>query len=61
MVLIHNNIEMPDDGSDPFVNYKLERAKYVNAHTSIISEYNDGFVIAIDNKWGNGKTTFVKM
>lgn len=61
MSLKHNSIEIPKDGSDPFVNCKLERSKYANVLTSIVSEYNSGFVLAIDNKWGTGKTTFVKM
>ena len=29
--------------------------------TSIVSSYADGFVLAINNKWGTGKTTFIKM
>ena len=29
--------------------------------TSIVTTYADGFVLAINNKWGAGKTTFVKM
>ena len=61
MNLRHNDIIIPIDGSDPFVNCKLERRKYADVLTSIISNYNSGFVLAIDNKWGTGKTTFVKM
>ena len=29
--------------------------------TEIVELYSDGFVLAINNEWGTGKTTFVKM
>ncbi len=45
----------------PFDNCKLERKKYSDVLTNIVSNYEDGFVMAINNKWGTGKTTFVKM
>lgn len=45
----------------PFQNCKLGRKKYATALTSIITSYKDGFVLAINNEWGAGKTTFVKM
>jgi hypothetical protein len=45
----------------PFANCKLEREKYADVLTSLISKYDDGFVLAINNKWGYGKTTFLKM
>ncbi len=61
MKLRHNDIVIPDDGSDPFVHCKLDRKKYAGVLTSIVSGYSDGFVLAIDNTWGTGKTTFVKM
>ncbi|WP_418638019.1 KAP family P-loop NTPase fold protein [Winogradskyella sp.] len=61
MNLRHNEIGIPGDGSDAFVNCKLDRKKYADVLTSIISSYSSGFVLAIDNKWGTGKTTFVKM
>jgi hypothetical protein len=45
----------------PFTNCKLEREKYADILTSLITKYDDGFVLAINNKWGYGKTTFLKM
>lgn len=45
----------------PFANCKLDRKKYAQVLTNIISSYSYGFVLAINNKWGTGKTTFVKM
>ena len=45
----------------PFENCKLERKKYSDVLTNIVSNYQDGFVMAINNRWGTGKTTFVKM
>lgn len=45
----------------PFENCKLGRQKFANVLTDIVSNYIDGFVLAINNKWGTGKTTFVKM
>ncbi|MFN8359670.1 MAG: P-loop NTPase fold protein [Candidatus Kapaibacterium sp.] len=44
-----------------FENCKLDRKKYADALTSIVSTYADGFVLAVNNSWGTGKTTFVKM
>lgn len=45
----------------PFANCKLDREKYAQVLTNIINSYSYGFVLAINNKWGTGKTTFVKM
>lgn len=45
----------------PFENCKLERKKYSDVLTNIVSNYQEGFVMAINNRWGTGKTTFVKM
>jgi hypothetical protein len=49
------------DENDPFLHCKLDRRKYANILTGIIGSYADGFVLAINNPWGTGKTTFVKM
>ena len=46
---------------NPFANCKLERKKYSEVLTGIINAYSEGFVLAINNKWGTGKTTFIKM
>ncbi|WP_179375177.1 KAP family P-loop NTPase fold protein [Winogradskyella wichelsiae] len=62
MDLKHREIVIPNDEKiDAFLNCKLDRKKYADVLTSIISSYSNGFVLAIDNKWGTGKTTFVKM
>ncbi len=59
MALKHLEIEPNQD--NPFLNCKLDRKKYAVVLTEIIESYPDGFVLAINNKWGTGKTTFVKM
>lgn len=46
---------------DPFHCCKLGRKKYATILTNLVTNYSDGFVLAINNKWGTGKTTFVKM
>jgi len=62
MIIKHEELVIPKDkDSDPFLNCKLGRSKYANILTSIVSTYSDGFVLAVNNKWGSGKTTFVKM
>lgn len=45
----------------PFDNCKLGREKYAHILNNIFSHYGDGFVMALDNPWGTGKTTFVLM
>ena len=55
----HNEIEVVAES--PFANCQLDRQQYANVLTSIVNTYADGFVLAINNKWGTGKTTFVKM
>jgi hypothetical protein len=59
MKIKHKEIEIPE--SDPFANCKLAREPYANVLTNIVEMYADGFVLAINNEWGAGKTTFVKM
>lgn len=46
---------------NPFANCKLDRAKYAHPLREIVKSYPDGCVMAINGKWGTGKTTFVKM
>lgn len=59
MKIKHSDIEIPND--EPFKNCKLDRKQYALILTQIVANYSDGFVLAIDSKWGTGKTTFVKM
>lgn len=59
MILKH---QLPDiSASNPFEHCKLNREKYAEVLTQIVETYADGFVLAINNEWGAGKTTFVKM
>lgn len=59
MSIKHLDLEIEEEL--PFKNCKLGREKYAGILTNIIDNYPDGFVLAINNKWGTGKTTFVKM
>lgn len=59
MNIKHYEIEIEKE--NPFANCKLERQKYSSVLTNIINSYPYGFVLALNNKWGTGKTTFVKM
>lgn len=62
MTLRHKDPFIPSEpGTDAFENCKLERKKYAEVLTDIVSSYADGFVLAINNPWGEGKSTFVKM
>lgn len=55
------HFETEIDLEQPFKNCKLERENYAFVLTNIVESYSEGFVMAINNKWGTGKTTFVKM
>lgn len=55
------HIDLQIDPDNPFSNCKLERKKYAAVLTAVVDSYADGFVLAINNEWGTGKTTFVKM
>ncbi|MNQ38500.1 KAP family P-loop domain protein [compost metagenome] len=59
MNIRHHEIEI--ESQNPFSNCKLGRQKYSVVLTNIINSYPFGFVLALNNKWGTGKTTFVKM
>ncbi|WP_024480414.1 KAP family P-loop NTPase fold protein [Cellulophaga baltica] len=59
MNIKHYEIEIEPE--NPFANCKLDRQKYSGVLTNIINSYTYGFVLALNNKWGTGKTTFVKM
>lgn len=55
------SIELPLSANEPFQGCKLDRKKYADTLVSIIENCPDGFVMSINNEWGTGKTTFVKM
>ncbi|MYY25678.1 KAP family P-loop NTPase fold protein [Elizabethkingia anophelis] len=59
MKIKHHKLEIQQE--TPFANCKLERQQYAEVLTKIVELYSDGFVLAINNEWGTGKTTFVKM
>jgi len=59
MKIKHKEIEI--DEVNPFANCKLDRESYASVLSNIVETYSDGFVLAINNEWGTGKTTFVKM
>lgn len=59
MNIKHYEIEIEPE--NPFANCKLDREKYSGILTNIINSYPFGFVLGLNNKWGTGKTTFVKM
>jgi len=53
------NLEIPE--KDPFLNCQLDRKKYASILKTIVESYQEGCVLAINGKWGTGKTTFVQM
>lgn len=59
MSIKHYEIEI--EVGNPFAKCKLDRRQYADVLTTIVSTYDDGFVLAINNKWGTGKTTFIRM
>jgi tRNA A37 threonylcarbamoyladenosine biosynthesis protein TsaE len=59
MNIKHQELEI--DPQKPFANCKLERQKYADVLTDIVKAYPQGFTLAINNEWGTGKTTFVRM
>jgi len=59
MELRHGDIVIEED--NPFLNCQLNRKQYAGVLSSIVQNYADGFVLALNSKWGTGKTTFVRM
>ncbi|MDL5514018.1 P-loop NTPase fold protein [Arenibacter sp. M-2] len=55
-IVISDNLEI-----NPFDGDQLDREQYAHALTSVLKNYNKGFVLALNSEWGTGKTTFVKM
>lgn len=48
MALKHLDLEINEQ--EPFESCKLDRKKYADVLTSIIENYSEGFVLAINNK-----------
>jgi hypothetical protein len=59
MIDLNKHIEINPD--NPFLNCKLGREKYAESLEGILRTFQNGCVLAIDNEWGAGKTTFIKM
>ncbi len=59
MKIRHQDLEIEEES--PFATCQLNRQRYAEVLTEIVDTYADGFVLAINNEWGTGKTTFVKM
>lgn len=59
MEIKHRDIEIPD--KNPFINCRLNREMEANSLTNIIENYGKGFTMAVDGRWGEGKTTFIRM
>lgn len=53
--------EIQPTKENPFADCKLGREIYAKILTKVVKGYIDGCVLAINGKWGSGKTTFVKM
>ena len=53
--------ELLPEADQPFLHCKLDRQKYAGVLTSIVQNYAEGFVLALNGEWGTGKTTFVRM
>lgn len=49
------------EDSDGFRNDVLQRQQFGDALSNLITRSTDELVISLDGKWGEGKTTFVKM
>lgn len=53
--------EIQPDEITPFSKCVLGRERYAEILSKIVRTYSDGMVLALDNPWGTGKTTFVRM
>ena len=53
------DIEVPED--DPFKNDLLKRKKAAEVLTDVVASFRGPGVVAIDARWGAGKTTFLRM
>ncbi len=53
--------EISIDENNPFSKCALGRKRYAEILSEIVKTHDDGMVLALDNPWGTGKSTFVKM
>lgn len=53
--------EIPISEFEPYKDDLLGRDKSGNILFQLVKSFSDGFVMAINGKWGSGKTTFVNM
>ena len=53
--------EIPTTKEKPFEHCKLKRQQHAVNLTNIVKNVNQPFVLVLDAKWGDGKTTFIKM
>lgn len=59
MKLVTPQLVVKED--DPFANDILDRKAYGEALLNLVVRSSDELVISLDGKWGEGKTTFIKM
>lgn len=59
MKLVTPSLAVED--SDGFRNDVLQRQQFGDALSNLVTHSTDELVISLDGKWGEGKTTFVKM
>ncbi len=60
--LLNRLSEIEIDPKSPFDNDALGRQKYAEILTTVVNSYSEtGCVLAINGKWGTGKTTFINM
>ena len=57
----YDNPKTAGESEKAFAKCCLGREKYAKLLTHIISNYQQGFVLALNNPWGTGKTTFLNM
>lgn len=55
----HKDLEIPED--KPFANCKLNRSIEGTYLTNLITKVSGNYTLAINDQWGRGKTTFVRM
>lgn len=54
-------VKVDVDPTDPYKNDLLDRRIHGRLLQKLIEELNGGFVLAINGKWGSGKSTFIEM